>query len=61
METVQEIKSHLRNGDMSKVGEMLGISRKYANILLGRPTAKLHKDVLETAKKVATANQNLGL
>ena len=61
METVQEIKSHLRNGDMAKVGEIVGVTRTHAIMLLRRPTAKRHVEVLEAAKRVATANKNLGL
>ena len=61
METPQEIKSHLRSGDYAKVGKIAGVSRVYAHKLMNRPNAKKHKDVLQAALQVATANLNLGL
>lgn len=61
MTTQEEIKSHLRNGDMVKVANMVGVTPNYAIQLWKRPTAKRHSDVLKAAKKVANANIKLGL
>jgi hypothetical protein len=61
MKTEQEIKSHLRNGDYSKIAEILGVKRTYAIMILRRPTAERYNEALEVAKKVAEANQKLGL
>lgn len=59
METVEEIKQHLGPGDYSRIGKRVGISRKYARVLLDRPTASLFPMVLQAAKEVAEFNANL--
>lgn len=61
MRTVQEIKRHLRNGDMAKVAQLAGVTRKYAIKLMERPTAAKHADVIKAAKKVAKSNLKLGV
>ncbi|MBO0953124.1 hypothetical protein [Fibrella forsythiae] len=61
METAKEIKQHLRNGDFNKVAKLAGVTREYAIILLGRPTARRYKAVLKAARKVAKANLKMGL
>ncbi|MGA0555808.1 hypothetical protein ACO2Q8_04090 [Larkinella sp. VNQ87] len=61
MQTPDEIKPHLRNGDYSKIAQMVGVSRHYAIVLMGRPGAAKHKEVLFAARKVAKSNLKLGL
>ncbi|RZM20618.1 MAG: hypothetical protein EOO88_35670 [Pedobacter sp.] len=61
MSNIQEIKQHLASGDYTRIGKMLGISRKYARILLNRPTASKHDEAVRAAQKVANSNIDLGL
>ncbi|WP_080058328.1 hypothetical protein [Spirosoma aerolatum] len=57
MSNIQEIKKHLGHGDYTRIGRIVGVTRKYARVLLERPNAALHKEVLKAAKKVADFNQ----
>ncbi|RIV21349.1 hypothetical protein DYU11_18255 [Fibrisoma montanum] len=61
MKTVQEVKSYLRNGDMTKIAKMAGVTRKHADVILRRPTSKRFEIVFKAAKKIASANQRLGI
>ena len=58
MSNIQEIKKHLGHGDYTRIGKMVGVTRKYARVLLERPNAALHSEVLNAARKVARFNQN---
>lgn len=59
MEKVEEIKQHLLRGDYTKIGIAAGVTRKYAIMLMDRPTAEKHNVVVEAARKVALFNQGL--
>lgn len=57
----EEIKKHLTRGDYAKIGKMCGISRKYARILLDRPGADRHQQVVTAARILARFNLENGI
>lgn len=59
MATIEEIKRHLGNGDYARIGKKLGITRKYARVLLTRPKAKLYYKALKAAEEIANFNASL--
>lgn len=61
MNTADEIKKHLGFGDWAKVAKMVGISRKHAIVVMGRPGSKRYNDVVKAAKKIAQSNVKLGV
>jgi len=44
---LEEIKKKKKFGDIETAAEMLGISSRYASVLLVRPESKKHKELLE--------------
>ncbi|MBO0953235.1 hypothetical protein [Fibrella forsythiae] len=60
METVKEIKAHLRQGDWERIAQLTGLKYHNAYKTFERPTAKRHKDVVKAAREVALFNKRHG-
>ena len=61
METLEEIKKHLRRGDFIKVAAKSKLSIQNVRKILIRPGSKLYQAVLDAAKEIAEYNKQIGL
>jgi len=48
-----------KSGDLNIVAEMLGITNKYAYMLIHRESAKRHKEAVEALNKVIKSRKEL--
>lgn len=61
METPEEIKRHLRYGDLNRVAELAGLKYDNARKALERVNSKHHATVVKKANLVINSNRLLGL
>lgn len=61
MESIEEIKKHLRTGDYIKVAAKSGLSVDNVRKTLQRPKAKKYNKVVEAAREIAEFNTSIGL
>lgn len=56
---LQEVMEKKRRGDLLVASQMLGIKMQYASKILRRPTAELHKPLLDALAKVISNREAL--